>query len=171
MFNIKLEKFFGKSKIFSKLIFLKKESFAIALIAALIAAFVVLIVSFTIQGYILREKAENKILMIDEYNLGVACLILKSIKETGGMPVQQYNTAVYEQNLSFIFDCHRDTEIFILSNISMMSTSNKMMEGNFFGYTDINKSEIQEKISKLAKDIIKNIKSYDVRVSEIECEY
>ncbi|XOB46493.1 MAG: hypothetical protein ACKKMV_03515 [Candidatus Nealsonbacteria bacterium] len=142
--------------------FFTKESFIVAL--------VVLIISFIIQSYISDRNVENKILQIDEYNLGVACLILKSVKDEKGMPTLQYDTMIYKQNLDFIHNRHRNIQVSMLKNISFMEASNKMIEGGLFGF-HANKSEIREKLASLAKDIMQNIKSYDIRISEIECDY
>lgn len=144
--------------------FLTKESLFIALLSIWI--------TFTIQVRINSSKSENKILQIDEYNLGVACLIIKSSDNSSEkeIPIYQYDTILYKENLDFIYGKHRDLQVLILQNIAFMESSNLITQAGLLGMrTDI--QEIKDKLKFLGGKIIENIKEYDIRLELINCDH
>jgi len=145
---------------------------------AVILALIVLILSISVQFYIngCNKKddvinKENKILQIDEYNLGIACLTMKSIANEGEIPFLQYDINMYKENLDFVNTLSRSTQMSILKNMAWMNSSNMMMRRNALSSSsDDQKEKMKNNLLEQARDVIRDIKGYDARLSEIECD-
>ncbi|MDP3244773.1 MAG: hypothetical protein Q8M83_03910 [bacterium] len=124
----------------------------------------------------LSRNSEAKIIGIDEYNYGVACLIKNTYLKDHKNLLVKYDTNIYKDNFDFLGSKNRETQIQIKQNITYMETSNKMMdvllEKDVFFNTPNSSSleEIKNKLMSNADLILQNIHKYDRALDLIKCE-
>lgn len=147
-----------------------KEELFLAIISNLIFAFIVGLSIYGYQSWKSHKDKEWKILQIDEYNLGIACLTKRAYKQNFGMLAGKYDSQVYKENFDFISNRSRKLEELILENITYMDSSNIMLDIALKNYPNLAPKELGGKIYTIADKVEKNIREYDVRVREAKCE-
>lgn len=147
-----------------------KEGLFFMITGNLILAF---IIGFSIYFYEKRDTSrdkEAKILQIDEYNLGIACLTKKYYKQNLGVIAGKYDTQTYKENFDFINQKSRATQESILQNIAYMEGANIMLEIVLRDPEGLEPAGIGKKIYDNADNIEKNLRKYDLRIKDTNCE-